>query len=94
MCTDNGEMIVCENSGQYKAFILDSPMGNSIESIVSIDKGVLVAVGQSFYIYRNSDVDIRAPIKLLGERCTLTILNEPSHLEANNIIESMCINSR
>lgn len=31
VCTDNGEMIICENSGQYKAFILDSPVGDSIQ---------------------------------------------------------------
>jgi hypothetical protein len=37
-------MIVCENSGQYKAFILDSPIGSMIEAVVAISNGFLIAV--------------------------------------------------
>ncbi len=54
VCTDNGEMIICENSGQYKAFILDSPLGSMIEAVIAISNGFLIAVQQNFYIYRTS----------------------------------------
>lgn len=94
VCTDNGEMIICENSGDYKAFIMDAQPGTMIESVVSLSNGFLVAQGSSFFIYRTSRVDDRAPLKLAGERCTLSIKNEPSHQGGSNIIESMCINSK
>jgi WD40 repeat protein len=65
-----------------------------IESVVSLANGFLVAQGSSFFIYRTSRVDDRAPLKLHGEKCTLTINNEPSHQGGTNLIESMCINSK
>lgn len=94
VCTDDGEMIVCENSGQYKAFILDSPIGGSIESVVSLDKGFLVAVGAHFYIYRTSNVDERAPLKIHGEKCNLQIDEEHKHLALSNVIKCMAINAK
>ena len=94
VCTDNGEMIICENSGDYKAFIMDAQPGTMIEAVVSLSNGFLVAQGQFFFIYRTSRVDDRAPLKLIGERCTLAINNEPSHQGGTNIIESMCVNSK
>jgi hypothetical protein len=36
VCTDNGEMIICENSGDYKAYIMDANPGRSIEAVVSL----------------------------------------------------------
>jgi len=60
--------------------------------VTAISTGFLVAVGQTFYIYRTSDVDIRVPIKLHGERCTITINNEPVHSMNACSIRSMAIN--
>ena len=92
ICTDNGEIVVCRNEGQYHAFILDAPIGNPIEAVTAISTGFLVAVGQTFYIYRTSDVDTRVPIKLHGERCTITINNEPVHSMNACSIRSMAVN--
>ena len=30
VCTDNGEMMICDNSGEYKAYVLASPLGHVI----------------------------------------------------------------
>lgn len=82
ICTDQGEMIVCENSGQYKAYILDSPKtGSAIEAVISLENGFLIAVGSDFYIYRTSNVDDRAPLKIHGEKCKLEIAREQKHLQ-------------
>jgi len=43
VCTDNGEMIVCENSGQFKAYVLDSKVGQMIEAVIPTSEGFLVA---------------------------------------------------
>jgi WD40 repeat protein len=95
ICTDEGEMIVCENSGQYKAYILDSPKtGSAIEAVISLDNGFLIAVGSDFYIYRTSNVDDRAPLKIHGEKCKLEIKNEQKHLQTQNVVQCMAINSK
>lgn len=43
VCTDGGEMIVCENSGVYKAFVLQAKVGPSIDAVLSLSNGFLVA---------------------------------------------------
>jgi len=35
VCTDNGEILIMENSGEYKTYVLESPVGNCIEAIYS-----------------------------------------------------------
>ena len=44
VCTDNGEMMICENSGEYKAYVLGSPLGNNIECIKATENGFLIAL--------------------------------------------------
>jgi hypothetical protein len=85
VCTDEGEMVMCENSGQYKAYILDSPVGNTIQQVTALSSGFLVAVGNSFYIYRTSHIDDRAPLKCLGYS-NLQIVGEPAHLSSSNTV--------
>lgn len=94
VCTDNGEMVICDNAGPFKAIVGDATQGNMIEACIAIEKGFLVVVGSVFYIYSSYDMDPRCPLKLLGERCKLAINNEPSHQGGNNIITSMCLNSK
>ncbi len=94
VCTDNGEMIICENSGDYKAYIMDANPGRSIEAVISLSQGFLIAQGSSLYIYRTSRVDDRAPLKLKGEKCNLMIHgSEARDPKDGFIIESMAINS-
>jgi hypothetical protein len=64
--TDNGEMIVCENNGQYKAFVLDCRQGTSIDACIPLSNGFLIAQGPLFSIYRTSHVDERSPLKRQG----------------------------
>ena len=80
-------MIVCENSGQYKAFILDAPQtGSPIEAVVALENGFLVAVQSDFYIYRTSNVDDRAPLKRYEENCKLEIAGRDKHLMQQTVI--------
>jgi cilia- and flagella-associated protein 57 len=65
ICTDAGEMIVCENSGQFKALINDAPITSGsgpIEAVISLDNGFLLATGFKFIVYRTAYVDERLPI--------------------------------
>lgn len=87
-------MIICENSGDYKAYIMDANPGRSIEAVISLSQGFLIAQGSSLYIYRTSRVDDRAPLKLKGEKCNLMIHgSEARDPKDGFIIESMAINS-
>jgi hypothetical protein len=36
ICTDEGEMIVCENSGQFKALVSDCPKQGPIEAVIGL----------------------------------------------------------
>lgn len=93
VCTDGGEMIICENNGVYKAFVLQAKIGPSIDAVVSLDNGFLVAQGAYFSIYRTSRVDERSPLELQGQ-ILMQIVNEPQHMHQNNTIESMCLDSK
>ena len=94
VCTDNGEMVMCDNDGQYRAFILDSPMGEPIQQVTALEKGFVVAQKNSFWIYRSSKVDDRAPLKKHGDKCIFNIRNEPVHIGSSNSIKSFAFNSK
>jgi hypothetical protein len=68
VCTDNGEMILCQNNGAYKSYILQSPQGYSIDSIYPYERGFLLGVEGSFYVYRDDDGDERALLERDGDR--------------------------
>jgi hypothetical protein len=59
-------MIICENNGEYKAYIADAPFGSSIEAAVPFSQGFLVAQAQSIYVYKTSQLDDTAPIVKSG----------------------------
>ena len=60
VCTDAGEMILCQNNGAYKAYILNTPQPSSIECIYSFSSGFLLGVEGSLYVYKDDDGDQRA----------------------------------
>lgn len=42
ICTDNGEMILCAKNGEYKAYILESPLGKAIDTVYSTQNGFII----------------------------------------------------
>ena len=60
ICTDNGEMILCANNGEYKAYILDSPLGLCIDTVYSFGNGFVVSAENQFMIFQSEDGDERA----------------------------------
>jgi hypothetical protein len=55
VCTDAGEMLVLENSGEFKAFIHECPKGRAIEAVIPFSKGVICAVEDNIYFYEAAD---------------------------------------
>ncbi len=68
VCSDSGDMILCQNNGAYKSYILQSPQGNSIDCAYSFSKGFLIGVEGSFYIFKDEDGDQRALLVQDGDR--------------------------
>lgn len=68
ICTDNGEMLLCSNNGEYKSYIIDSPLGRPIDSVFSFGNGFLVSVENSFLVFQNDEGDERALLAKDGER--------------------------
>jgi WD40 repeat protein len=68
VCTEVGEIIMCETDGSYKAFIPHSPTGDDfkIEAIVSFSRGFIVAGNSLIYAYEKSD-DPRVPYRLITD---------------------------
>jgi hypothetical protein len=48
-------MMICENSGEYKAYVLASPLGHTIECVIDTENGFLVALENSFMVFVNSN---------------------------------------
>ena len=51
ICTDNGEMILCANNGEYKSYILDSPLGLCIDRCYSFSSGFVICAENKFMIF-------------------------------------------
>lgn len=95
VCTDAGDMIVCDNSGEFKAVCLDAYKGHPIECVISLeDGGFLIAFENSFLVYRTSTNDPRAPLKKIGDRTTIIMATNETNFIGNSIkIKSMALNS-
>lgn len=75
VCTDNGEILIMENSGEYKTYLLESPVGNCIEAIYSASKSFVVALGNSFMIFKSSMGDAHCPFMSVGDKQLVLIPN-------------------
>ncbi len=64
-------MIICENSGQFKANIRQAPTGTQIEAVIPVHNGFLISHGQYVSYYQTSNLDDRAPLVLYGEKTKL-----------------------
>ena len=73
VCTDNGEMLLLKNDCDFLAYVLDSPIGNTIECVTATEKGFLVATEDSFYVYENTKGDDRMPLRLVGEKSSIAM---------------------
>lgn len=67
ICTDNGEMLLCANNGEYKSYILESPLGKCIDSVYSYSNGFLICAENQFMIFTADDGDERALLKQDGD---------------------------
>lgn len=76
VCTDEGEMLICNNDGDYRAFILDSPQGTCIKSVIGFSSGFLVAIENAFLVYRSFKGDERMPFQKIGERSSILLNNK------------------
>jgi len=66
ICTENGEMLLCANNGEYKSYITDAPVGKCIDSVFSFSNGFVICVENMFRIYQSEDGDERALLRLDG----------------------------
>lgn len=87
-------MIVCKEDGSYKAMVGDSQKGRSIECVVALeDGGFLLALENSFIVYRNSTGDPRAPLRVVGERTQIVMAGSDPNMQISSIkIASMALN--
>ena len=73
ICTDNGEMILCANNGEYKCYILDSPLGMTIDTVHAFENGFLICAENQFMIFQSDDGDERALLTLDGPRLPIVM---------------------
>lgn len=77
-------MVVCENTGEYKAYLLDSPLGYTIEAAYAFESGFLIAIGTSFLIFKsNIGGDERAPFKQIGHKSNI-IMAHKEHISSTD----------
>jgi len=66
VCTELGEIILCETDGSYMAYIPDSPADEEfkIESIVSFSRGFIIAGNGQIFAYEKTE-DPKVPYRLI-----------------------------
>jgi len=68
VCTEVGEIIVCNDDGSYEASIPEAPMNDfKIEAIVPFSRGFIVAGNGLIYAYERSEGDTRTLYRLITE---------------------------
>ena len=50
LCTDHGEIMICDHDGNLQYYLKDAPFGNRIECIYPASRGLVVA-GVNGYIW-------------------------------------------
>lgn len=57
LCTENGEILILDSNGEYKAFAQDSPVGVKLRCVVPYNKGFIVGGenGEVFVYETNND---------------------------------------
>ena len=78
ICTDNGEMLLCANNGEYKSYILDAPFGRCIDSVYSYSNGFVICAENTFIIYVSDDGDERALLRKDGDSIPIIMKDSSS----------------
>lgn len=66
--TENGEIMILETTGEYKAYVQDSPLGVKISTIVPYAKGFIIGCDNGeIYVYETNNEDNRNPCKLINK---------------------------
>jgi hypothetical protein len=65
VCTDLGDILILDFQGGYKQYLIESPRGCKINSIVPFDKGLIVAGAHGQIWTYESLLDENYPYKLM-----------------------------
>jgi hypothetical protein len=65
VCTDLGDILLMDFQGGFKQYLLESPRGSKINSVVPYDKGLIVAGIEGRIWTYESLLDENYPYKLL-----------------------------
>ena len=59
-------MLLCANNGEYKSYILESPLGKAINTVYSFSNGFVVCERNNFLVFQSEDGDERALLRQDG----------------------------
>jgi len=92
LCTEAGEIILCETDGSFLAFIEDSPVseGFVIECIVAFSRGFIVAGDGQIYAYEKADSE-KSPFRLITEPLNVSIDSNALGGNMDHYITSMAL---
>lgn len=63
VCTDGGEMLILNNTGDFKAMCLEPPKPRPIDACYPLNQGFIVTVEDNLLFYHSDDgEDHRAPL--------------------------------
>ena len=94
VCTDNGEMLLCANNGEYKSYILESPLSQTISAVYSFSTGFLVAVENSFIVFISDPSDERALLRKVGDKFSIMVQDDKDGqpMDQGFIVNAVAVN--
>ena len=72
-------MLLCANNGEYKAYILDSPLGTSINTVYPFEEGFIICSDNNLLKFIWEEGDERAPLTLQGSRIPIQMKDNASN---------------
>lgn len=84
-------MILCAKNGEYKAYILESPLGKAIDTVYSTQNGFIICQDSHFIVFQNDDGDERALLRQDGYPISVAIRDNTSNQLGNSACKILSI---
>jgi WD40 repeat protein len=91
LCTEAGEIIICDYDGTMQFYLRDAPFGERLECIYPASRGLIVAGNNGYiYSYENKSFEYGAPYAILQSKIGFDE-NAPPVVNDKEDITSICL---
>jgi len=100
VCTDQGDMLILNNTGDFRALCLEPPKPRIIEASYPLKEGFLIIVEDNILFYHSDDEENeRAPLTQINDGAVIKVNSKEGlqstssmNITNNNKVQCVCVN--